>query len=89
MDGSISKLEIFRDITELKQIQVELKNKQDSLESIFKAAPIGIGVVVNRIFMQVNDQFCNLVSPFHQYAYTPEDRAPQQGASIHRHWMVR
>ena len=31
------------------------------LGSIFRAAPIGIGLVVDRIFAQVNDRFCELV----------------------------
>jgi len=52
---------IFQDITEQKQIQKEIREKQATLESIFRAAPIGIGVVKNRVFTQVNDRFCRLV----------------------------
>jgi PAS domain S-box-containing protein len=61
VDGSVSKLEIFHDISERKQIELDLKSKQAALESIFKATPTGIGVVVNRVIKQVNDQFCELV----------------------------
>lgn len=35
--------------------------KDSLLESVFRAAPIGIGIVVNRNFTQVNDRFCVLV----------------------------
>ncbi len=35
--------------------------QQATLESIYKAALIGIGMVVNRNFVHVNDKFCDLV----------------------------
>jgi len=38
-----------------------LKDSEDKLQSIFSAAPVGIGLVVNRILMEVNDTFCNLL----------------------------
>ena len=50
-----------KDITECKQIELDLKHKKSELESIFSAAPTGIGVVVNRVIKQVNDRFCELV----------------------------
>ncbi|MCJ7651183.1 MAG: PAS domain-containing protein, partial [Candidatus Lokiarchaeota archaeon] len=50
-----------KDITERKQIELDLKHKKSELESIFRAAPTGIGVVINRVFKQVNDRFCELV----------------------------
>jgi len=54
-------LAFVSDITERKQMELDLKSKQDSLESIFRAAPTGIGVVVDRVIKQVNDRFCELV----------------------------
>ena len=56
-----------RDITEQKRIQKKIQEKQATLESIFKAAPIGIGMVQNRVFTQVNDRVCKLVG------YTPDE----------------
>ncbi|MBN2861951.1 MAG: PAS domain S-box protein [Bacteroidales bacterium] len=35
-----------------------LKENEEKLQSIFSAAPVGIGLVVNRVFMEVNDTFC-------------------------------
>ncbi len=51
----------IRDITERKQAERELIESQQSLQSIFKASPIGIGLVVGRKFYRVNDTFCQMV----------------------------
>jgi PAS domain S-box-containing protein len=59
-DGSIGKLEIFRDITERIQMEDALKNSETEIKSIFRAAPIGIGVVSGRIIQQVNNHFCEI-----------------------------
>lgn len=37
-----------------------LKENEEKLQSIFSAAPVGIGLVVNRAFMEVNDTFCTM-----------------------------
>lgn len=49
------------DITERKRAEEALRASETSLASIFRAAPIGIGLVSNRILKQVNDQMCALV----------------------------
>ena len=59
-DGSIGKLEIFRDITERKQMKDALINSETELKSIFRAAPIGIGVVCDRTFQHVNNHLCKI-----------------------------
>ncbi len=41
-DGSISKLEIFRDITEQKKAQEALQESEEKFRSIFSESPIGI-----------------------------------------------
>jgi PAS domain S-box-containing protein len=38
-----------------------LKESEEKLQSIFSAAPVGIGLVVNRVLMEVNDSFCRIV----------------------------
>ena len=48
-------------INDRKEAEKDLYDKQNFLESIIKASPIGIGVVNNRMFIKVNDYFCNLV----------------------------
>jgi PAS domain S-box-containing protein len=37
-----------------------LKENEEKLQSIFSVAPIGIGLVVNRVIMEVNNTFCNI-----------------------------
>ena len=37
-----------------------LKENEEKLQSIFSAAPVGIGLVVNRVLIEVNDFFCNM-----------------------------
>jgi PAS domain S-box-containing protein len=38
-----------------------LENSEQKLLSIFRAAPVGIGLVIERIIMEVNDVLCNMV----------------------------
>src|SRR4030042_913461 len=56
-----------KEVLEQHRIQVEkraaellLKENEEKLQSIFSCAPVGIGLVVNRIFMEVNDTFCKM-----------------------------
>lgn len=51
---------IFRDITSRKKAEEELKESNDRLQSIFRAAPTGIGVVKQRVFMEVNPKICEM-----------------------------
>jgi len=45
---------------EKKAAELLLKENEEKLHSIFRAASVGIGLVVNRIFMEVNDTFCTM-----------------------------
>ncbi|MCD4678537.1 MAG: PAS domain S-box protein [Desulfobacula sp.] len=49
------------DITEQKKLKNSLKSSEKEMESIFRAAPTGIGVVCDRALQQVNDRFCEMV----------------------------
>jgi PAS domain S-box-containing protein len=53
-------LAIQEDITEARKIQQELQERQGKLDSIFRAAPVGIGVVVDRVFTDANDMLCDI-----------------------------
>jgi PAS domain S-box-containing protein len=46
--------------SERKQAQEDIKEQEGKLASIFRAAPVGIGMVINRIFQEVNDTLCQM-----------------------------
>jgi PAS domain S-box/PAS domain S-box/PAS domain S-box len=43
---------------EKKASELLLRDNEEKLQSIFSAAPVGIGLVVNRVLIEVNDSFC-------------------------------
>lgn len=38
-----------------------LRESEEKLQSVFAVAPVGIGLVVNRVILEVNDTFCNII----------------------------
>ena len=52
---------IASDMTERKEAEKVLKERESLISSIFRAAPTGIGLIINRIFMKVNDSFCEML----------------------------
>jgi two-component system cell cycle sensor histidine kinase/response regulator CckA len=52
---------IARNISERKRSEEKLRQSEAMLNSILKAAPIGIGVVSKRILKWVNDRLCEMV----------------------------
>ena len=73
-DGSVRDVEVFssnievqgrsilhsivHDVTAKKRAEKDLHASQEYLSSIFRAAPVGIGVVTDRVFSTVNDHLC-------------------------------
>jgi len=51
----------WRDITDRKRADQQLRASEEKLKSIFRAAPVGIGVVVDRVIKEANDYFCEMV----------------------------
>jgi PAS domain S-box-containing protein len=51
---------VNQDITELQQAEDSARARQAKLDSILRAAPIGIGVAVNRILTEVNASLCEM-----------------------------
>ena len=49
------------DITEQKTAEQELKKREETLNSIFRAAPTGIGLVADRVIQQANDRLCEMI----------------------------
>jgi PAS domain S-box-containing protein len=52
---------VGRDVTEQKQAEEALRESETSLASIFRAAPVGIGLVSDRVLIRVNDRICEMI----------------------------
>jgi len=60
-EGTVIGIEgIAKDITELKRAEEALRQSESRLSSIIRVAPIGIGVVSNRIIQSANDRLCQM-----------------------------
>jgi PAS domain S-box-containing protein len=55
-----SMAEMLRIYLDRKQAEEALRDSQMNLSSIFRAAPTGIGVVVDRVIKEVNDRLCEM-----------------------------
>jgi len=53
-------LAIVRDVTAQRRAMREIAVREATLQSVFKAAPAGIGVTVDRVIMQANDRICEM-----------------------------
>jgi len=51
---------VFRDVTENYQMRNAIRESEQYLRSVFRAAPTGIGVVTDRILKQVNERICEM-----------------------------
>ena len=56
-----------KDALEQHRLQIEkkaseqiLKDNEEKIQSIYRAAPLGIGLVINRVFTEINDTFCTI-----------------------------
>lgn len=52
--------ELEEDVAKGNQAKEALRKSESNLQSIFLAAPIGIGLVINRVIAQVNDHLCEM-----------------------------
>jgi len=67
-NGSLTEYQsVGRDVTEQKLAEEALRESETSLTSIFRAAPVGIGLVSDRVLRRVNDRICEMTG------YSPEE----------------
>lgn len=52
--------ELAREIDERKFVEVALRRNAARLESIFRVTPVGLGLVVDRTLLEVNDRVCRM-----------------------------
>ncbi len=51
---------VFSDVTKMYDAQKQIKESENKMRSIYNVAPAGIGVVVNRVFKEVNMLVCKM-----------------------------
>jgi PAS domain S-box-containing protein len=60
-DGKVTRISgAFQDIDEQKRADDALKQQEAMLSAIFRAAPVGIGLVKERVIHQVNETLCRM-----------------------------
>lgn len=52
---------IVTDMTERRRTEIDLRSHMATLNSILRAAPIGIGVASDRVILEVNDRLCDML----------------------------
>jgi PAS domain S-box-containing protein len=78
---------------EQRAAELMLKESEKKLQSIFRAAPVGIGLVVGSAFVEVNDTFCKitgysrkeLLSIKAEALYAKDEQNESAGIVIFRH----
>jgi PAS domain S-box-containing protein len=68
---------IARDVTEAKEIENELRESEHRIQSIFRSAPVGIGVVMDRVLKGANPKLCEITG------YTEEELADQSARMLY------
>ena len=67
-DGQIGGMVTYTEVlTERKRAEQELRHSEAHLRGVFRCAPVGIGVVVDRVLTEINAYFCQMVG------YAPEE----------------
>jgi PAS domain S-box-containing protein len=59
-EGTKSVSVLLEDITNQKRDEERIRASEARLRSIFMVSPVGIGVVADRVLLEVNDRFCRM-----------------------------
>jgi len=51
---------VVTDITEQKRTEEALRASEEKMKSVFRATPVGIGLVADRVLLEVNELFCKM-----------------------------
>jgi diguanylate cyclase (GGDEF)-like protein/PAS domain S-box-containing protein len=66
-DGSISKMAVFRDITDLKRSEKRLKDSENKFKSFAEQSLVGVNLIQDGVFKYVNPKFAEI------FGYTVEE----------------
>jgi len=61
IDGAACAVSISRDVSDVKRQEAELRKQVGTLDSIFRAAPTGIGMVRERVIVAANQRLCDML----------------------------
>jgi two-component system sensor histidine kinase/response regulator len=75
--GRPATLTLLTDVTEQRAAEEARRRSEEELQSIFRAAPTGFGLSVNRILRAVNEQLCRISG------YTREELAGQSARLLY------
>lgn len=89
-DGTMLTVEMGIDITERKKIQEELQTRENTLNGIFAAAPVGIGLLTDRKIQWCNSRMCQitgysyeeLIKNHTKYFYESENEYSRVGSEL-------
>ena len=73
----VGMLVILRDVTARLQAEGLLRDREAKLQTILQSAPTGIGIAVNRVFQEVNQQLCKMLG------YTEQELIGQNARMVY------
>lgn len=60
-DGAVNRLYgSLHDITDRKRMEEAMRESENLISSLFRSAPVGIGSVLNRVLIKVNNRLCEM-----------------------------
>jgi PAS domain S-box-containing protein len=75
--GEACVVSISRDVSEIKGQEAELRKQLGTLDSIFRAAPTGIGMVRDRVIVAANQRLCDMLG------YSPDELMNQEARMLY------